>query len=310
MPEIFTRSICISAIIFFPSFLSLLASSNLGSKPSLINPPSLANIGGSSTRASVSKPKNLSCSGNTAVFSLMSFGKVRLERIFDIIEDCSNPFLIATRSRGPALSNDILDKALSKSGTFLSSDRRLEDKLGSAIIKSSPFNLFSISSRLVDGAETLFSNNLAPPDVKVWSITERSEPDLFPEERPFVSSKFFLVAVSIVIKEEFSSRRGLDNIGSLPFCVICKYSIMAPIDDSSALLKVPKPSTVSTLKIFFKRSRAELLSKAEFPSSVTLIPNSSAKSRFSLAKFSDSRISLGESLVNSEPNFSGVMLEM
>ena len=154
-------------MIFFPSFFSLLASSNLGSKPSLINPPSLANIGGSSTRASDSKSKNLSCSGKIADFSSMSFGKVKLESIFDIVEDCSNPFLIDTRSLGPALSNEILDNALSKSGTFLSSDRRLDDKSASAIIKSRPFNLFSISSRLVEGADTLFSNNLAPPDVKV-----------------------------------------------------------------------------------------------------------------------------------------------
>ena len=297
-------------MIFFPSFFSLLASSNLGSKPSLIKPPSLANIGGSSTRASLSKFKNLSCSGKTADFSSISFGKVKFESIFDIVEDCSNPFLMDTRSLGPALSNEILDNALSKSGTFLSSDRRLDDKSASAIIKSRPFNLFSISSRLVQGADTLFSNNLAPPDVKVWSITERSEPDLFPEESPFVSSKFFLVAVSIVIKDEFSSRLGLDNNGSLPFCVICKYSMMAPIDDSSALVKVPKPSTVSTLKVFFKRSRAELLSKAEFPSSVTLIPNSSARSRCAFAKSSESRISLGESLVNSDANLSGFMLEM
>ena len=123
-------------MIFFPSFFSLLASSNLGSKPSLINPPSLANIGGSSTRASDSKSKNLSCSGKIVDFSSMSFGKVKLESIFDIVEDCSNPFLIETRSLGPALSNEILDNALSKSGTFLSSDRRLDDKSASAIIAS------------------------------------------------------------------------------------------------------------------------------------------------------------------------------
>jgi len=80
--------------------------------------------------------------------------------------------------------------------------------------------------------------------------------------------------------------------------------------DISALLKAPKPSMVSMLKVFFKSSVAELLSKAEFASSVTLIPNSSARSRCALAKFSESRISLGESLVNSEPNLSGSILEM
>ena len=108
----------------------------------------------------------------------------------------------------------------------------------------------------------------------------------------------------------FSSRSGLDSSGLLPFWVTRKYSIIAPIEDISALVKLPSPSMVSMSKVFFMRSLAELLSKEELPSSETLIPNSSARFLCSSANSLDNRISVGESLANSEPSFPDCTLEI
>ena len=214
---------------------------------------------------------------------------------------CNKPSRILAMSLGPPRSSESRESARSKSGTAFNTSRKARISFGLLSMRSMRLWRFSITSSCNEGADSRCSSNRPPAAVTVQSIVASKDPARLPDSA-WVISRLRRVAASICITFELASRTGGRNIGSRPFCVISKYSIIAPKAEVSARPKFPNASKAPTSKRDLMRFSAAALSKAAAPSDVVGTPASSNICDNSSCTELDKITSLGCSLASSGPN--------